>query len=195
MSSSRPSDRHRMPEWNCRLAVAPTIVSRRSPHNTPRMTRDVRGARVTARELHPASELRRPFPSRESNPLRRPSWRALRAANRQSIRRSHDTYVRQRLGNEPRRVFRAVGSISLSCGSAANLCSTDQFSRTMVNEPARAAGRTTHPAFSVMLQPSTCRVVPSSGRVTGTESVVPSAERKTPLSALRRPHRAERVKL
>src|SRR5262245_48592824 len=40
----------------------------------------------------------------------------------------------------------------------------------MVNEPGRAADRTTHPAFSVTLQPSPCRVVPSSGAVTGTDS-------------------------
>jgi hypothetical protein len=37
-------------------------------------------------------------------------------------------------------------------------------------------------------QPSPCRVVPSSGRVICTGSVVASAERKTPLLALRRPH-------
>ena len=74
-------------------------------------------------------------------------------------------------------------------------CNADQFSRTIVKEPGRAAGRTTHPEFRVALQPSPCRVVPSSGPVTGTDSVVPSAERKTPSLALRRPHRAERVKL
>src|SRR5262249_61386868 len=57
----------------------------------------------------------------------------------------------------------------------------DQFSRTIVNEPGRAAGRTTHPEFRVALQPSPCRVVPSSGPVTGTDSVDPSAARKAPL--------------
>ena len=41
------------------------------------------------------------------------------------------------------------------------------------------------------LQPSPRRVVPSSGPVTGTDSVVPSAERETPLLAFRRPQRAE----
>ena len=50
------------------------------------------------------------------------------------------------------------------------------------------AGRTTHPEFRVALQPSPGRVVPSSGTVTGTYSVFPSAERKTPPVALRRPH-------
>jgi len=64
----------------------------------------------------------------------------------------------------------------------------DQFSRTIANEPGRAAGRTTHPEFRVALQPSPCRVVPSSGPVTGTDSVDPSAARKTPPLALRRPH-------
>ena len=39
------------------------------------------------------------------------------------------------------------------------------------------------------------RVVPSSGLVTRPASVLPSAARKTPLSAWRRPHRAEMVKL
>ena len=71
----------------------------------------------------------------------------------------------------------------------------DYFSRTIVKEPGRAAGRTTHPEFRVALQPSPCRVVPSSGPVTGTDSVNPSAARKTPPLASRRPHRAERVKL
>ena len=64
----------------------------------------------------------------------------------------------------------------------------DYFSRTIVNEPGRAAGCMTHPAFSVTRQPSPCRVVPSSGPVTGTDSVDPSAERKTPPFASRRPH-------
>jgi len=64
----------------------------------------------------------------------------------------------------------------------------DYFSRTITQEPGRAAGRTTHPEFRVALQPSPCRVVPSSGTVTGTDSVDPSAARKTPPSALRRPH-------
>ena len=64
----------------------------------------------------------------------------------------------------------------------------DYFSRTIVNEPGRAAGWTTHPAFNVILQPSPCSVVPSSGAVTGTDSVAPSAARKTPSLALRRPH-------
>jgi len=68
------------------------------------------------------------------------------------------------------------------------ICNADQFSRTIPNEPGRAAGRTTHPEFRVALQPSPCRVVPSSGPVTGTDSVAPSAERKTPPLALRRPH-------
>jgi ParB/RepB/Spo0J family partition protein len=62
----------------------------------------------------------------------------------------------------------------------------DQFSRTITNEPGRAAGRTTHPEFRVALQPSPRRVVPSSGPVTGTDSVAPA--RKTPPLALRRPH-------
>ena len=56
----------------------------------------------------------------------------------------------------------------------------DYFSRTIVNEPGRAAGCTSHPAFNVTLQPSPCRVAPSSGPVTGTDSVDPSAARKTP---------------
>src|SRR6476659_291298 len=64
----------------------------------------------------------------------------------------------------------------------------DYFSRTIIKEPGRTAGRTTQPEFRVALQPSPCRVVPSSGPVTGTNSVVPSAERKTPPFALRRPH-------
>ena len=64
----------------------------------------------------------------------------------------------------------------------------DYFSRTIVNEPGLAAGCTSHPAFSVTLQPSPCRVVPSRGPVTGTDSVDPSAARKTPPLALRRPH-------
>ena len=64
----------------------------------------------------------------------------------------------------------------------------DHFSRTITNEPGRAAGRTTHPEFRVALQPSPRRVVPSSGPVAGTDSVAPSAARKTPPSALRRPH-------
>src|SRR5260370_16375943 len=68
----------------------------------------------------------------------------------------------------------------------------DYFSRTIVKEPDRTAGRTTHPEFRVALQPSPFRVVPSSGPVTGTDSVDPSAARKTPPSALRRPHSAER---
>ena len=44
-----------------------------------------------------------------------------------------------------------------------------------------------HSAFSVTLQPSPCRLVPSSGPVTATDGVVRSAERKTPPLALRRP--------
>jgi hypothetical protein len=63
----------------------------------------------------------------------------------------------------------------------------------MTNEPDRAAGLTTHPEFRVALQPSPRKVVPSSGPVTGTDSVAPSAARNTPPSALRRPHCAERV--
>jgi hypothetical protein len=66
--------------------------------------------------------------------------------------------------------------------------SEDYFSRTIVNEPGRAAGCTSHPAFTVTLQPSPRRVVPSSGPVTGTDSVDPSAARKTPPLAVRRPH-------
>jgi hypothetical protein len=34
-----------------------------------------------------------------------------------------------------------------------------QFSRTIANEPGRAAGRTTHPGFRLALQPSPCRFV------------------------------------
>ena len=64
----------------------------------------------------------------------------------------------------------------------------DYFSRTITNEPGRAAGRTTHPEFRVALQPPPCRVVPSSGPLTGTDNVEPSAARKTPPLALRRPH-------
>src|SRR5919197_14534 len=64
----------------------------------------------------------------------------------------------------------------------------DYFSRTIVNEPGRAVGCTTHPAFSVTLQPSPCRVPPSSGPVTGTDSVAPPTARNTPPSAVRRPH-------
>src|SRR5437588_4933918 len=64
----------------------------------------------------------------------------------------------------------------------------DYFSRTIVKEPARAAGRTTHPEFRVALQPSPFRVIPSSVPVTGTDSVAPSLERKTPPLASRRPH-------
>jgi hypothetical protein len=64
----------------------------------------------------------------------------------------------------------------------------NQSSRTIVKEPGRAAGRTTHPGFRVARQPSPCRVAPSSGLVTGTARVTPSAARKTPPSASRRPH-------
>ncbi len=64
----------------------------------------------------------------------------------------------------------------------------DYFSRTIVKEPGRAAGRTTHPEFRVALQPSPFRVIPSSVPVTGTDSVAPSLERKTPSLASRRPH-------
>src|SRR5689334_7635049 len=71
--------------------------------------------------------------------------------------------------------------------------SGDYFSGTMVKDPDRPAGRTTHPEFRVTLQPSPRRVVPSSGPVTGTESVDPSAARKTPPLAFRLPHRAESV--
>lgn len=62
------------------------------------------------------------------------------------------------------------------------------FSRTMTNEPGRAAGRTTHPAFTVTLQPSPCRVVPSSRAVIGTDSADPPTARKTPPLASRLPH-------
>jgi hypothetical protein len=64
----------------------------------------------------------------------------------------------------------------------------DYFSRTIVNEPGRDAGCTSHPALTVTLQPSPRRAVPSSGPVRGTESVDPSAPRRTPLVASRRPH-------
>src|SRR5262249_14607646 len=66
--------------------------------------------------------------------------------------------------------------------------SGDYFSRTIAKEPRRAVGCTTHPAFSVTLQPSPRRLVPSRGPETGTDSVDPSAARKTPPFALRRPH-------
>ena len=68
------------------------------------------------------------------------------------------------------------------------LPAADHLSRTITNEPGRGAGCTTHPAFRVTRQPSPCRVVPSSGPLTGTDSVAPSAARKTPALALRRPH-------
>ena len=69
------------------------------------------------------------------------------------------------------------------------------FSGTMAKDPVRAAGRTTHPEFSVTLQPFPSSMLPWSGPVTGTESVDPSPESKTPLLAFRRPHLVVRVKL
>ena len=83
------------------------------------------------------------------------------------------------------RLYYDVNSAVYRCDQRGN---GDYFSRTIVKEPGRAAGRTTHPEFRVTLQPSPCRVVPSSGPVTGTDSVAPSAARKTPPLALRRPH-------
>jgi hypothetical protein len=53
----------------------------------------------------------------------------------------------------------------------------------------------THPGFRATRQPSPRRSSPWSGAATGTDSVLPSAERRTPRSALRRPYCAEGVKL
>src|SRR5262249_43322762 len=61
----------------------------------------------------------------------------------------------------------------------------EYFSRTIVKEPGRAAGRATHPEFRVALQPSPFRVVPSSVPVTSTDRVAPSEARKTPSLASR----------
>jgi hypothetical protein len=90
----------------------------------------------------------------------------------------------------------AAPPVRQSCAQTARGCASattsvgreDYFSRTIVNEPGRAAGCTSHPAFSVTLQPSPLSVVPSSDPVTGTDSVAPPIARKTPPSALRRPH-------
>ena len=56
-----------------------------------------------------------------------------------------------------------------------------------VLEPDRAAGRITHPGFTVTLQPSPWSLVPSSGPVTGTDTVAPPTARNTPPSASGRP--------
>ena len=70
----------------------------------------------------------------------------------------------KRLDRFPSSEYVAIGWQNLSvfgvdggCGyaaCAAIVCSTDQRSRTIAKEPGRAAGRTTHPVFSVALQPS-----------------------------------------
>ena len=77
---------------------------------------------------------------------------------------------------------------SLVGSYAAIVCNTHHSLRTIVKEPGRAAGRTTHPAFSVACHPSPCGVVSWSGPVMGTDNVVPSAARKTPSLAVRWPH-------
>src|SRR5215471_6975463 len=85
--------------------------------------------------------------------------------------------------------LRARQAVTVRCASATtNAGKGDYFSRTIVKEPARAAGRTTHPEFRVALQPSPRRVVPSSVPITGTDSVAPSEACKTPSLASRRPH-------
>src|SRR5437016_3624173 len=99
-----------------------------------RWSKGMFGSQKAAGQAHPKTAQVELFARTSLALLDNPIWHALKSAHHS--------------------LARTNGDVSPALGNG------DYFSRTIVKEPGRAAGRTTHPGFRVALQPSPCRVVP-----------------------------------